>query len=149
MGQAGTGMLGFGLGINWTGEPRRGQPEVAMGQACLAEGQAGTGMLGSGNARSNCACPRWPPVRERALGQLSLLSAVAKHKQIFFTQAWAKYELAKPGTIRLVPPPERLGALERDYAAMRQMMFGAPPSFGAILEGLSELESRINGQSSR
>jgi hypothetical protein len=84
------------------------------------------------------------PVRERALGQLSLLSAVAQHKQIFFAQAWAKYELAKPGTLRLVPPTERLGALERDYAAMRQMMFGAPPSFGAILEGLGELESRIN-----
>lgn len=84
------------------------------------------------------------PVREKAISQLSLLTSVAEHKQIFFAQGWAKYETARPGTLRLAPPTERIRELERDYAAMQQMMFGAAPSLEVILAGLGELESQIN-----
>ena len=84
------------------------------------------------------------PVRAKALSQLSLLTSVSEHKRVFFAQGWAKYELAKPGTLRLVPPAERVRELERDYAAMQQMMIGAAPTLEAILEGLAELEDEIN-----
>jgi hypothetical protein len=84
------------------------------------------------------------PVREKALGQPSLLNSVAEHKRVFFAQGWAKYELAKPGTLKLVPSDERIRELERDYAAMQQMMFGTTPSLDTILESLKELESQIN-----
>lgn len=83
-------------------------------------------------------------VRAAALAQLSLLDSVAKHKQVFFAQAWAKYELAKPGTLRLVPPTDRLKELEQDYRAMRQMIFGKPPDLEALLAELGELEAEIN-----
>lgn len=84
------------------------------------------------------------PVAESALAALSLLDSVAKHKQVFFAQAWAHYELAKPGTLRLVPPDKRLPKLERDYQAMGQMIFGTPPSFSELMDGLKHLEATIN-----
>lgn len=36
-----------------------------------------------------------------------------------FFRSWAKYDLAKPGSFRLVPPPDRVVALRRDYQAKR------------------------------
>lgn len=84
------------------------------------------------------------PLGEKALSDLSLLDSVAKHKQVFFAQAWAHYELAKPGTLRLLPPQSRLSELEKDYRAMGQMIFGTPPSFSELMDGLGELEATIN-----
>lgn len=42
-------------------------------------------------------------VRGEALGDRKLLSDVVRHKQIFYASAWAKYDLAMPGTLRLAP----------------------------------------------
>lgn len=83
-------------------------------------------------------------IGEGALKDMSLLDSVAKHKQVFFAQAWAHYELAKPGTLHLVPPKTRLDELEKDYRSMGQMIFGKPPVFGKLIEVLSELEQHIN-----
>ena len=63
----------------------------------------------------------------------------------FFGSSWANYDLAKPGTFRLVPPAERLPALRRDYDAMRDMYLSQPVRFDEILAVLAELERRING----
>jgi len=41
----------------------------------------------------------------------------------FFPAEWAKTERAVPGTFRISPQKERLNALARDYAAMRDMYF--------------------------
>lgn len=84
------------------------------------------------------------PVGQTALARLDLLEAVVEHKKVFFRSGWASYETAKPGTFRLVPPSERVAALERDYALMQDMFFGKPPGFDSIIQTLSELESRIN-----
>lgn len=51
---------------------------------------------------------------------------------------------AKPGTFRLVPPPDRHAALRRDYQAMRDMYLSDPTGFDEILAILAELEKRIN-----
>jgi hypothetical protein len=83
----------------------------------------------------------------RALSQLTLLEAVAKHKSVFFASAAAHYEEAKPESLRLVPPKSRLRDLRTDYAAMRQMFFGEPPDFDSLLNSLEQLESRINASS--
>jgi hypothetical protein len=69
---------------------------------------------------------------------------VVKWKSQFFGSAWANYDSAKPGTFRLVPRPERLPALRRDYQAMRDMYLTEPASFDEILKTLLDLESRIN-----
>jgi hypothetical protein len=54
------------------------------------------------------------PTREEALADEGLLADVVRHKQTFYPSAWARYDLAVPGTLRLAPPEPRLAALERD-----------------------------------
>jgi hypothetical protein len=80
----------------------------------------------------------------RAIDQHDLRNRVVAWKSQFFGSSWANYELAKPGTFRLVPPAERLPALRRDYQAMRDMYLNEPTSFDDILQTLAELENRIN-----
>lgn len=69
---------------------------------------------------------------------------VADWKSRFFPSSWARYDLAKPGTFRLVPPELRRQELEKDYLAMRPMFLNEPPPFTAVLQTLAELESKIN-----
>lgn len=83
----------------------------------------------------------------RALQRLDLLAAVAAHKAVFFADSAAKYDEAKPGSLRLVPPGSRQVELREDYGKMREMIFGEPPSFEYLLEVLAEIEQRINERS--
>ena len=80
----------------------------------------------------------------RALHRLDLLAAVATHKTVFFADAAAKYDEAKPGSLRLVPPASRHAELREDYGKMREMIFGQPPLFEHLLAVLTEIEQRIN-----
>lgn len=89
------------------------------------------------------------PVRGRALSAIELLVDVATHKQRFYPAAWARYELARPGTLRLVPDEAMVSALRSDYAAMAEMIFGDVPSFDVVLASLGELEREINGSGRR
>ena len=66
-------------------------------------------------------------------------------KSRFFGSSWANYDIATPGTFRLMPPAARLPALRRDYQLMRDMYLGEPATFDEILNVLSKLEQRING----
>jgi hypothetical protein len=63
-----------------------------------------------------------------AIRDVELLLKVARHKEVFFPAAWARYADARPGTLRLVPPKDRLPELEQDYRKMQEMIFGEPPS---------------------
>jgi hypothetical protein len=89
------------------------------------------------------ALARQPSVA-KAIGLKDLCSRVVRWKSQFFGSSWANYNLAKPGTFRLVPPPERLPALRRDYQAMRDMYLSEPPDFEDIIENLANLEAKIN-----
>jgi hypothetical protein len=84
------------------------------------------------------------PVRAEALADLALLDQVVLHKETFYPSGWARYDLARIGSLRLVPPDERRAALERDYRSMSVMIFGQPPPFGEIIEVLAALEQEIN-----
>ena len=84
------------------------------------------------------------PTASRAIDQHDLRNRVVEWKSQFFGSSWANYDQAKPGTFRLVPPPERLPALRRDYQAMRDMYFSEPPSFDEVLAVLADLEQRMN-----
>ncbi len=79
-----------------------------------------------------------------ALLNNELRQHVADWKSRFFPSSWARYDLARPGTFRLVPPESRGAELERDYLAMRPMFLNEPPPFASVLNTLSKLESRIN-----
>ena len=85
------------------------------------------------------------PAKERALENLDLLEQVAHHKSVFFKAAWARYETAKPGSLRLMPSAELTTALRRDYAGMKEMIIGPVPDFDDILSKIKTLEADING----
>ena len=55
-----------------------------------------------------------------------------------------KHDLAKPGTLRLVPADRRSAELRSDYDAMKEMIFGKAVDFGEIVAGLKALEAEIN-----
>lgn len=81
---------------------------------------------------------------KNALGQPELLTKVAEFKDRFYHQKWARYDLAKMGTIRLIPSEKNMSVLRSDYAEMKPMIYGRYPSFDEIIDTLSELEERIN-----
>lgn len=78
------------------------------------------------------------------LADTAMCLRVAEWKSRVFARKWARYELAKPGSFRLVPPPERLKTLEKDYVAMRPMFLAEPQTFEKMMAVLAEGEKRIN-----
>ena len=84
-----------------------------------------------------------------ALARDDLRARVVEHKQVFFPAAWANYETAVPGTLKLIPSDQRLTALEGDYRAMQEMFFRSPPTWSEIVSVLKALEARINSTSAQ
>jgi hypothetical protein len=85
------------------------------------------------------------PVKDAALADLDLLASVVEFKQRFYPRGWARYDLARPGTLRLVPNGHVLAAVTEDYRDMRRMIFGEYPDLAEILARLQALEDEING----
>ena len=83
-------------------------------------------------------------VLEAVLESPELFAGVVAFKEKFYRAPWAKLSEAKPGTLRLVPQPDRLEELEGDYRAMRDMLFGDVPDFGDIVDFMKTLESTVN-----
>jgi hypothetical protein len=84
------------------------------------------------------------PVKQFALSDLDLLKSVVEFKERFYYSSWAHYDMAKPGSFRLSPPPSQIAALAHDYRAMRDMFYREPPEFAAILAEMETLELDIN-----
>ncbi len=79
-----------------------------------------------------------------ALGEPALVEQVVRNKSVMFADASASYVTAVLGTLRLAPSEQIQRALASDYAAMADMFMVAPPAFAELLEGLADLETRIN-----
>lgn len=84
------------------------------------------------------------PIRDRAFANMNLLQDVVEFKMRFYRCPWAKYEEAKPGSLRLLPPKNHIAELREDYQAMQAMLFGAIPTFEGIMTELAALEKTIN-----
>ena len=84
------------------------------------------------------------PVKETALADLGLLDSVVAFKQRFYPRGWAKYDLAKPGTLVLVPKGHVLASVRSDYHAMKRIIFGDVPELGEILALLQAFQAEIN-----
>lgn len=82
--------------------------------------------------------------KKRALGKLDLLTEVAHHKSVFFKSAWANYDDAKPGSLRLVPNTNLAATLRKDYAGMQEMIIGDAPKFDEIIATIEAFETEIN-----
>jgi len=78
-----------------------------------------------------------------ALQSTDLLHRVVAHKKRFYPRRWARYDLAVPATLQLMPSDDWLDFLRRDYESMQVMMFGDAPTFDEILDGLQALERDI------
>lgn len=83
-------------------------------------------------------------VKDAAFAQVYLLKTVVNFKMKFYPRAWAKYQEAIPGTLKLTPPEFRYEALAADYDAMRDMLYGDIPSFETVMDKISKLEDEIN-----
>ena len=86
-------------------------------------------------------------VKDSALNNPDLLVQVSKFKAKFYPRNWARYDLAKVGTIKLVPAEHSIERLKKDYTKMREMIYGEYPTFDAILDTLKKLQNEINGTS--
>lgn len=84
------------------------------------------------------------PVKKMALSDRELLKKVVEFKNKFYPRAWAKYEDAAEGKLRLVPDEYRFREIEEDYEAMKEMIYGNYPSFNELMSIIEQLEIEIN-----
>ncbi len=89
-------------------------------------------------------CMMHSPVKEAALKDTPLLDKVVKFKEKFYRCPWAKYEDAKIGTMKLMPPDGNIQSLKDDYEHMQNMIFGKKYKLDMILQGIAKLENEIN-----
>lgn len=69
---------------------------------------------------------------------------VVNWKSRVFARGWARYDLARHGSFRLVPTQSRQTALARDYTTMRPMFMSQPPGFDELMQRLTLAEQNIN-----
>jgi len=81
---------------------------------------------------------------QSALARIDLLEQVVEFKQRFYSCAWARYDLAKQGSMKLLPTEDNKKYLHDDYKKMQGMIFGDYPSWDDILAFLEDLEYKIN-----
>jgi hypothetical protein len=86
-------------------------------------------------------------IKEIALNNLSILDDVVDFKKRFYPRGWANYNLAKPGTMKLIPDNHILESLKKDYKAMENMIYGDYPDFNELISGIASLEQEINALS--
>lgn len=79
-----------------------------------------------------------------SLAKPELLEDVVVFKKKFYPRGWANYDKAIRGTLKLVPPDHVLKAMQTDYLAMQEMIFGDRPTFDEIITSLTTLETEIN-----
>ena len=84
------------------------------------------------------------PIKDSALADISILENVVDFKMRFYPRGWAQYDLAKPGTLKLVPQGHVLESVKKDYKAMRNMIYGEYYTYENIQEVLIDLENEIN-----
>jgi hypothetical protein len=69
---------------------------------------------------------------------------VVDWKSRVFARGWARYDLARHGSFRLLPAPQRQDALAQDYATMRPMFMTEPPAFAELMNQLASAEAALN-----
>jgi len=83
-------------------------------------------------------------IKINAINEPKLLDRVAIHKSIYFASAWANYDSARKGSLKLLPPSILHDTLEKDYGLMRDMFFGTIPDWNEILKVIGNFECEFN-----
>lgn len=89
-------------------------------------------------------CMSKTSVKDNAIAQPELLNEVARFKNKFYPRGWARYDLAKVGTLHLTVAKHNEQILHQDYVRMRSMIFGEYPSYEEVMDGITKLEKEIN-----
>lgn len=89
-------------------------------------------------------CIAHSDIKESAYSNIALLKRVTDFKMKFYPRKWAHYELAVPGTLKLLPLEYRMEDLQKDYNSMKNMMFGEYPDFQTLMKFIGNLEKEIN-----
>jgi len=83
-------------------------------------------------------------IGQDASRDLAMLEDVRVFKDVYYYVARARYDLAKPGTLVVVPDEDRTRELAIDYRNMRQMFLSDPPPFSQVVEQLRAFEEQVN-----
>jgi len=84
-------------------------------------------------------------IKDGAFARRELLEKDALFKQKFYYTKSARYDAAKPGSIKLVPEDsESIARLSEDYKNMKDMIYGTAPDFEVILATIQTLQDEIN-----
>ena len=84
------------------------------------------------------------PIKDKALSDLNLLKKVVEFKSRFYRSLSARYDLAKVGSFKLIPPKDCITFLSKDYQQMEDMIFGEKPKFEEILDCIQSFENQLN-----
>lgn len=84
--------------------------------------------------------------KHKAVEDPSLLESVACHKKIYFRSGWANYDLAKKGSLKLLPRENLLKSLENDYMHMQEMFYGKSVGWERIISRIKHFESEFNAE---
>jgi hypothetical protein len=84
------------------------------------------------------------PIKNIAIRNLDLLKDVVSFKMRFYRCPWARYDLAKLGTLRLIPSEQHIKVLKQDYENMKTMFFAEVPTFLEILDEIRCVEVEYN-----
>lgn len=128
----------------WALSPTRTFWEKATILHAIAEGNTQGSMVRQSRHYSDLASLAASELGGEAVRDSQLLLEVASHKANSFPSAKARYDLAKPGTLRLVPSEELVRELELDYEQMKEMFISEPPPFVEVMRSITELETAIN-----
>ncbi len=85
------------------------------------------------------------PVKESAFARKELLERDIIFKQKFYYAKGAHYETATLSGINLTPAEHIMDDVRKDYAEMKNMIYGAYPDFEDILKCLKNLEQEVHG----
>ena len=83
------------------------------------------------------------PIKETAYQEVDLLEKVVLFKEKFYRCNWARYEEARSGQLKLIPPKQYWRDLEEDYQHMKNMIFGEFPTFAEMMSTMQKMETEM------
>ena len=82
--------------------------------------------------------------KENFFKNINLLAEVAAFKDRYYHSGYSRYDLAKIGTLKLLPTEKLEKEMKKDYENMAVMIYGSYPSWEEIINCLQKLEKQIN-----
>ncbi len=73
-----------------------------------------------------------------------MFKEVMAHRSEFFPYGWVNHLEISPGDLQLVPPADRINAWMADFAKMKSMFFGVPPTFEQVLTTVQSIQNSLS-----